>query len=228
MQQWCIPTVSAAFVSGMEAILDLYATPYDPSQPVVCVDESPFALTQPRRTGHPSAPGQVAKVDYEYERCGSCSLFAAFQPLTGWRTVQARERRTAEDFAVFLQELVDVHFPDAAVIHVVLDNLNTHHPHTLYQTYPAAEARRIARKLVFHKTPVHGSWLNMIEIEWSVLMRQCLRRKRLGDIAAVQTELDAWVAERNAAHATVDWRFTTSDARIVLDYLYPLPVRTAA
>lgn len=204
----------------MEDLLDLYAAPFDPAQPVVCVDEYPLALTAPVRGELPPAPGQVRKVDYEYRRCGSCSLFAAFQPLAGWRTVMVRERRTAQDFAHFLRALVDAHFPAAATIQLVLDNLNTHTPAALYQTFPPAEARRIAAKLVWHYTPVHGSWLNMIEIEWSVLAQQCLGQ-RLASAALAATHIAAWVAARNAQRATVDWRFTPSDARRAMPSLYP-------
>ena len=224
----------------MEDVLDLYAAPFDPARPVVCVDESPLALTAPTRDPIPAAPSQVRKADYEYERRGSCSLFAAFQPLAGWRTVQVRDRRTAQDFATFLQALVDdVHFAEAEVIRLVLDNLNTHTPAALYETFPPAEARRIARKLEWHYTPAHGSWLNMVEIEWSVLAQQCLRGQRLPDLDAVAEEVTAWVTTRNQQRATVHWRFTTTDARVVLDHLSPpivvppapaqhLPVRTAA
>jgi hypothetical protein len=205
----------------MEDVLDLYTAPYDPLRPVVGVDEYPLALTAPTRAPIPAAPGRVRKEDYEYHRRGSCSLFAAFQPLAGWRTVAVYARRTAQDFAHFLQTLVDVHFPDAAVIRVVLDNLNTHTLAALYETFPPAEARRIARKLEFHYTPAHGSWLNMIEIEWSVLAQQCLTGRRLGDMDTVQHEVDAWVAARNQQRATVAWRFTTTAARDVLEHLYP-------
>jgi hypothetical protein len=216
--------VSALFVARMEDVLDLYAEPFDPTRPVVCLDEYPLALTAPTREAIPAAPGRVQQEDYEYQRRGSCSLFAAFQPLAGWRTVAVHARRTAQDFAHFLQQVVDdPHLAEAAVIRVVLDNLNTHTLAALYETFPPAEARRIARKLEFHYTPAHGSWLNMIEIEWSVLAQQCLRGRRLGDTATVQHEVAAWVRERNARHATVQWRFTTTQARATLDHLYPPP-----
>jgi hypothetical protein len=235
--------VSPLFVARMEDVLDLYAAPFDAARPVVCVDECPLALTAPTRAAIPAAPGRVRKEDYEYERGGSCSLFAAFQPLAGWRRVAARERRTAQDFAHFLHDVVDdPQFAEAEVIRLVLDNLNTHTPAALYETFAPAEARRIAAKLAWHYTPAHGSWLNMIEIEWSVLDQQCLRGRRLGTIATVQAEVDAWVATRNRQRATVQWRFTTTQARTVLDHRYPpvpppaldaaaqpaAPVRTAA
>jgi hypothetical protein len=215
--------VSPLFVARMEDVLDLYAEPVDARRPVVCLDEYPLALRLPTRADLPLAPHRAQRHDYEYVRCGSCSLFAAFQPLAGWRTVQVRARRTAADFAWFLKELVDVHFPAATVIRLVLDNLNTHTPAALYATFPAAEARRIAARLEWHFTPVHGSWLNMIEIEWSVLAQQCLGQRRLGDIATVQHEVDAWADTRNAQQATVRWHFTTRDARRALESCYPVP-----
>lgn len=212
--------MSTLFVARMEDLLDLYAESNDPQRPVICVDEYPLALTAPTRAPRPVAPGHIARHDYEYVRCGSCALFGAFQPLAGWRTVQVHERRTAQDFATFLQTLVDEHFPAATTLRLVVDNLNTHTLAALYDTFPAAEARRIARKLEFHFTPAHGSWLNMIEIEWSVLAQQCLTR-HLPDRPTAQAEIDAWVTRRNAQQATVQWRFTTPDARQKMAALYP-------
>jgi hypothetical protein len=206
----------------MEAILDLYAAPRNPQQPVVCVDEYPLALTEATRVPLPAKPGRPARHDYEYKRRGSCSLFGACQPLAGWRMVQVAERRTAQDFAHFLQTLVDEHFPDADTIHLVLDNLNTHHPGALYATFTAPEAHRIARKLAWHYTPPHGSWLNLLEIEWSILAQQCLGR-HLPDRATVQAEVDAWATRRNDERATVDWRFRVPDARQRLKDHYPVP-----
>lgn len=206
----------------MEDVLDLYAEPLDPQRPVVCVDEYPLALSAPTRDELPMTSGQPARQDYEYQRRGSCSLFGAFCPRAGWRTVAVRERRTAQDFAHFLQAVVDEHFPEATVIRLVLDNLNTHCLGALYATFLATEARRIARKLEFHDTPPHGSWLNQVEMEWSVLAHQCLPR-RLPDIATVQREVDAWAARRNAQRATVHWCFTTPDARRALAARYPVP-----
>ena len=204
----------------MEDLLDLYAEPFDPQRPVICVDEYPVALAGPTRDPLPVAPGLIAREDYEYERHGSCALFGAFQPLAGWRTIQVHDRRTAQDFAQFLKRLVDEHFPTATTLRLVLDNLNTHTLAALYDTFPAAEARRITRKLEFHFTPAHGSWLNMLEIEWSVLAQQCLNR-HLPDRATVQTEVHAWAAHRNAQHDTVQWRFTTGDARQKMATLSP-------
>jgi hypothetical protein len=165
-------------------------------------------------------PGQPARYDYEYQRQGQCNLFIAFQPLAGWRHTQVTARRTSTDFAHFLRELVDVHFPDAQVIRVVLDNLSTHTFAALYQAFPPQEARRLARKLEFHYTPKHGSWLNMVEIELSVLVRQSLKR-RIPDRATLQQVVSAWQQARNAQLATVKWCFNLTDARTRLARFYP-------
>jgi hypothetical protein len=212
--------VSAQFVAGMEAVLDLYAEPAEPARPVVCVDERPLKLTAPRRPSQPLAPGRPRRQDYEYERCGGATIFAAFVPHAGWRTVEVRDRRTAQDFARFVRDLIDVHFPDAERIRLVLDNLNTHTPGALYETFTPAEARRLARRLEWHYTPKHGSWLNMIELEFSILARQCLDQ-HLPDRQTAQRHFDAWAAIRNQAQATVNWQFTTPDARRTLHSLYP-------
>jgi hypothetical protein len=204
----------------MEDVLDLYAAPADPLRPLICFDECPVVLHGEVRPSLPPAPGRVARIDYEYQRQGMASLAGFFDPHAGWRHVVVSERRTKVDFAGWLRELVDIHYPHAAVIRVVLDNLNTHTLAALYEAFPAAEARRIAQKLEFHFTPTHGSWLNMIEIEWSVLADQCLAR-RLPDQPTLAREVAAWETARNAAHATIAWRFTTADARIKLQRLYP-------
>ena len=168
----------------------------------------------------PSSPGQLARYDSEYQRNGTRNLVVAFAPLQGWRDVCVTERRTKQDWAHYMQRFVDVHFPEAERITVVLDNLNTHTLASLYATFPPSEARRIARTLDLHYTPKHGSWLNMAEIELSVLSRQCLNR-RIADDATLTQEVDAWVVARNTHATTVDWRFTTDDARINLKRLYP-------
>ena len=204
----------------MEDVLDLYAEPYDPLRPVVCLDESPYQLVSEKRQPVPVAPGHAARYDYEYKREGTCNLFLFFQPLAGWRHVKVTERRTGMDFAQCLKELVDVHYPDAAVIRLVTDQLNTHTPAVLYAAFPPEEARRIVRKLEWHYTPKHGSWLDMAEVEFAVLLRQCLDR-RLGDMATVQRVVSIWEEHRNAARATVHWQFTTAKARDKLDRLYP-------
>jgi len=216
-----MPTVGADFVWRMEDVLDLYAEPYHPQRPVVCFDELPYQLLDHVVAPEPAAPGQVAREDYEYARQGTCNLFVTFQPLQGWRHVDVTARRTAQDFAHQMQRLVDEQFPDATVIRVVLDNLNTHTPAALYQTFAPEEARRLTAKLEFHYTPKHGSWLNMVEIELSVLARQCLDQ-RLADRAAVERVVHPWEARRNAARTTVDWRFTVKDARTKLKDLYPI------
>jgi hypothetical protein len=201
-------------------VLDLYAQPYDPARPVICLDEYPYALQSTPQGSLPLTPHRGRREDYEYARHGGCSLFAVFEPATGWREIVALPRRTRLEFAQVVQRLVCQHFPDAATIRLVCDNLNTHTGAALYDAYPAAEARPVVERLEFHYTPKHGSWLNMVEVEWAILDRQCLAR-RLPDLATVQQEVDAWVATRNAEHATVHWRFTIPDARRWLARCYP-------
>ena len=203
----------------MEAVLDLYAEPYDPRRPVVCFDELPYQLLADVNAPLPASPGKPKRQDYEYERKGHCSLFIGFEPLTGQRCVNVSERRANADFAREMQQLV-ARYPEADTIRVVLDNLSTHTPAALYQTFPAAEARRLTQKLEFHYTPKHGSWLNQAEIEWSVLARQALSG-RLADLAAVEARVNPWQAERNHRRATVNWRFSTAHARTKLARLYP-------
>ena len=212
--------MSGEFVWRMEDVLDLYAAPHDPTRPVVCLDECPVSLHDDVRPPLPPAPGHPARRDYEYRRCGTACLAVAFDSHRGWRHVWAGERRTKRDFAGWLKELVDVHYPAAAAIRLVVDNLNTHTPGALYEAFAPAEAHRIARKLEWHYTPKHGSWLNMVEIELSVLADQCLDR-RLPDLATLARETTAYADRRNAQHATIKWRFSTSDARTKLDHLYP-------
>ena len=200
-------------------MLDLYAEAYDLKRPLVCFDELPYQLLAEVNAPLPTEPGKPKRQDYEYERKGHCSLFIAFEPLTGQRQVSVRQRRTAQDFACEIQQLV-ARYPNAEMIRVVLDNLNTHTPAALYQTFPADEARRLTQKLEFHYTPKHGSWLNQAEIEWSVLARQALKG-RLADIAAVENRVNPWQTERNQNRATVKWCFSTSHARTKLARLYP-------
>ncbi len=219
-EQWCIPTVGAEFVWKMEQVLDLYEQPYDPDRPQVCFDERPCQLIGENRIPIPAEPGQPSRYDYEYVREGTCNLFAFFQPKTGWRHIKVTHRRTAIDFAECMKDLVDGLFPSATLIRVVLDNLNTHTPAALYQAFPPEEARRILSKLEFHYTPKHGSWLNMVEIELSVLSRQCLNR-RIPNVDIMKQEIAAWELERNQQKATVNWRFTNQDARVKLERLYP-------
>ena len=204
----------------MEDVLDLYAEPDDPLRPRVCFDECPYQLLSETRRPVPVKPGRAARYDYEYRREGTCNLFVFVQPHTGWRHVKVTDRRTKQDFAQCMKDLVDVHFPEAKVVRVVLDQLNTHTPAALYEAFEPDEARRIIRKLEFHHTPKHGSWLNMAEIELSVLANQCLDR-RLPDIETVRCEVTAWQTRRNTAHAQIHWRFTAEDARVKLKRLYP-------
>lgn len=204
----------------MEDVLDLYAQPYDTRFPVVCFDESPYQLIGEVR--QPQAPhsGKPQRYDYQYQRNGTCNLFMFFEPRAGWRHVEVTERRTKQDFAHCMRQLVDGYYPEAEVIRVVVDNLNTHTPAALYETFTAAEAHRISQRVELHYTPKHGSWLNMVEIEFSVLAGQCLQR-RLPDKATVQQEIALWERHRNDAQATVQWRFTTEKARTKLHRLYP-------
>jgi hypothetical protein len=205
----------------MEDVLDLYAEPPDPKRPTVCFDELPYQIVAETRTPVPARPGRPARVDYEYRRNGTANLFMRVDPERGWRRVSVTDRRTKRDFAREMQTLVDEDYPDADVIRLVSDNLNTHTPAALYEAFPPAEARRIARKLEFHHTPKHGSWLNQAEIELSVLSGQCLDR-RLGDRATLEHEVAAWEAERNQAHTTSVWRFTSAAARTKLHRVYPV------
>ena len=204
----------------MEEVLDLYEQPYDPLLPMVCFDERPCQLIGEVKDPLPVKPGQVGKIDSHYERRGICYVLMAFEPLGGWREVQVTERRRGREFAHSMRRLAEEIYPEAERIRVVLDNLSTHTAAAFYETFAPEQARRLARKFEFIYTPVHGSWLNMVEIEISVLVRQCLKR-RLPDIETLQRETAAWTAERNRLGASVEWRFTTADARIKLRSLYP-------
>jgi transposase len=219
-EQWCIPSVGAEFVWRMEDVLDLYAEPFDPSRPVVCFDECPVQLVGETRTPVSAAPKRKRRVDYDYRRNGTANVFMLVQPRAGWREVTVTERRTKRDFAEQMRRLVDEHFPTASRIRVVLDNLNTHGPAALYETFAPAEARRLTQRLEFHYTPLHGSWLNMAELELASLARQCLGR-RLPDTDTLETEVQAWQAPRNARGTTISWRFTVDNARLKLHRLYP-------
>ncbi len=204
----------------MEDVLDVYTRPYDPRRPQVCLDETSRQLLGEVIPPLPPAPGRPAREDYEYTREGVCNLFLVTEPLRGWRHATLSDRRTRLDFAHCIKELVEVHYPRAEKIVLVLDNLNTHTPASLYEAFPPAEAKRLTERLEIHYTPKHGSWLNMAEIELSVLAAQCLDR-RLPDRATVEREVAAWEAARNAATKAIDWRFATADARIKLKHLYP-------
>lgn len=207
------------FVCRMEDVLDLYEEDYDPLRPVVCFDEVPYQLIGETRTSIAPKEGRRRRIDYEYRRCGTANLFMVVEPLLGWRHVEVTEHRTSQDFAHQMRELVDVHYPDAETIRVVLDNLSSHSGAAVYATFCAEEARRILRKLEFHYTPKHGSWLNMAEIEISVLGRQCLNR-RIDHINALGTAVHAWEARRNDQGVQIQWRFTVSDARTKMHRVY--------
>jgi len=214
------PRANAEFVYHMEDVLDLYHQPHDPRYPLVCFDETSKQLVAETHLPIPAAPGRPERYDYEYQRNGVCNLFMFFAPLEGWRHVKVTDRRTKVDWAQCMRELVDVHFPHALLIRVVQDQLNTHNPAALYEVFEPQEAKRILDRLEFHYTPKHGSWLNMAEIELSVLSRQCLDQ-RIPDQIGLEQEVLAWQQPRNSRGATVDWRFTTDDARIKLKRLYP-------
>ena len=208
-------------MAHMEDVLDLYAEPYDPQRPVVCFDESSTQLLADVREPLPAKPGRPRREDYEYRREGTRNLFLFCEPKAGWRHVAITERRTKEDFALQMQWLVDQAYPDVPVVRLVLDNLNTHRVASLYETFPPAEARRIAQRLEFHYTPKHGSWLNMAEIEFSVFSRTCLRQ-RLPDEESLCREIHALELERNQAQARINWGFNILDARAKLQRLYPI------
>ncbi len=215
------PKKNAAFVWRMEEVLDLYEEPYDPLRPVVCFDERPCQLIGDVRDPLPMKPGHIERFDSEYERGGVCWVLMSFEPLTGWRELVVTERRRKQEFASAMRRLAEEHYPQAEKIRVVLDNLSTHTAAAFYESFPAEEvARKLARRIEFVYTPVHGSWLNMVEIEISVLVRQCLKR-RLPDMKTLEREVAAWAAERNRVGTSVQWRFRTEDARIKLRSLYP-------
>jgi hypothetical protein len=216
------PQANAAFVARMEDVLAVYARPIDPARPLVCFDECGKDLKAHTRPPQPARPGAVAREDGEYTRHGSRNLFLTYAPHLGWRHLAVTERRTAIDFASALRDLVEVHFPAAERIVLVTDQLNTHTPAALYQAFPAAEAWRILEKIEWHYTPTHGSWLNMAELDLSVLARQCLAQ-RIPDQDTLTTEVAAWVAARNAECCTVSWHLTKEEARQRLHWLYPHP-----
>ena len=204
----------------MEDVLEVYALPYDPKRPLVCFDEHLVQLIMEKRAPLPAKPGQPERFDYEYQRNGTRNLFVFFQPLAAWRHVEVTEHRTKIDFAHCMRHLVDECFPEADMIVLVQDNLNTHTPASLYEAFEPAEARRILNRLEFHYTPKHGSWLNMVEIEIGILSEQCLD-DRIPDEDTLRREIAAWETTRNEQQATIDWSFGTADARIKLKRLYP-------
>ena len=217
---WCIPQVNGAYVARMEDVLDLYAQEPDPKRPVVCFDESPTQLIGEAREPIPAAPGQPERYDCEYKRNGTANLFVFLDAHQSWRHVKVTDQRTAHDFALCMRDLVDIHYAEADQIRVVLDNLSTHNPGALYETFPAPEAHRILQRLEFHHTPKHASWLNMVEIEIGVLRGQCLDR-RIGEREVLAAEIKAWQRQRNASGARINWKFTTQKARSKLARAYP-------
>jgi hypothetical protein len=204
----------------MEQVLSIYQQPVSQQQPLVCMDETSKQQVKETRLPLPGRAGDVEKYDYEYERNGVSNLFMVCAPLIGWRHVEVTDRHTCQDWAHLMRDIVDTHFPTASRVTVVMDNLNTHKPSSLYKAFPAPEAKRILDRLQFHYTPKHGSWLNMAEIEFGILQRQCLDR-RIPDQQTLRDEVAAWQQRRNNEAVAVDWRFTTEDARIKLKRLYP-------
>lgn len=218
---WCIPPKeNAEFVACMEDILHIYALPYDPGTPVICMDEKPYQLLGEVRDPLTARPGDTEKLDSEYKRCGTCSIFVFTEALAGSRHVSVREHRTKKDWAEEIEYLLTELYPGTGKVILVMDNLNTHTKSSLYQTFPAAKAAALANRLEIHYTPKHGSWLDIAEIELNVMTRQCLDR-RIEDIEQLRQELSQWEIRRNAECRTIDWQFTTEDARIKLKSLYP-------
>lgn len=221
-KMWCIPTINGEYVARMEDILELYAETPDPLRPVVCFDETPRQLIGEERVPIRSAPGRPARVDYEYVRNGTANVFMFVDANQPWRHAKVTDRRTCKDFAECMRELVDEHYPHAACIRVVLDNLSAHSPGALYQAFAPEEARRILNRIEFHFTPKHASWLNMVEIEIGVMVRQCLDR-RIADKATLTSEIASWERRRNAERARIKWMFTVDRARTKMGGAYPVP-----
>ena len=215
------PKESARFVWRMEEVLDLYEEPYDPKRPVVCFDERPCQLLAEVREPLGLGAGRPERRDHEYKRRGMVHLFVAFEPLRGWRGVEVRERRRGREFAEFVRYLAEDLYPEAEKIRLVVDNLNIHTPASFYEVFDAERARELSRRIEFCYTPVHGSWSNMAEIEISVLVRQCVGKRRVPDAQTLRREARAWYEARNQQQASVDWRFSTAEARTKLRRLYP-------
>lgn len=214
------PESNGQFVADMEKVLDVYKRPYDAKHPVICMDESPKQLIRETRLGKPMRKGKDALVDYEYFRCGVCNIFMASEPLTGKRYTNVTEQKTKQDWARYIQEVIDKNFSKAEKVTLVMDNLNTHCSGSFYETFKPKESKRLMDKIEFVFTPKHGSWLNMAEIELNVLTKQCLNRN-IDNMKTIRTEVAAWQKHRNKKSKKIDWQFTTSDARIKLKKLYP-------
>ena len=222
IQYWVIPPeASSEFVACMENVLDTYCQPYDERFPVLCMDEQPVQLLRETREAIPATKHHARRVDYEYERAGTASIFMFTEPLCGWRLATARKRRTKVDWALEMRELLTTRYAEAEKIILVCDNLNTHTMGAFYEAFPASEARELVRRIDFRFTPKHGSWLNISENELSSMTRQCLKGRRIGDIEELREEIAAWSSACNAKQRGVDWQFTISDARIKLKSLYP-------
>lgn len=220
---WCIPKEqNAEFVAKMEDILDTYALPYDENCPVICIDEKPYQLLDERRNSIPMKPGSPKKIDNEYERNGTSSIFVMCEPLKGWHHANAREHRTSVDFAHEIDWLLsESPYQNAPKIKVVVDNLNTHNTSSLYKAFPASKARDLAKRIEFHYTPKHGSWLNIAEISISILSKQCIDR-RIPNLTALNQEIKTWEADYNANCKSINWQFKTDNARLKLKKLYPV------
>jgi hypothetical protein len=222
LEYWVIPPeADAEFVAGMEEVLDTYATPYDPRYPVMCMDEQPVQLLKETRTPIPATKDHPRRVDYEYERAGTASVFLFCEPLLGWRSVSIRERRTKADWALEVAALLRTRYAKARKVVLVCDHLNTHTKGAFYEAFPPDEARALVRRLEFRYTPKHGSWLNVAENELSALTRQCLRGRRFGTIEELRRETAAWQQRTNDKRRGVDWQFRIGDARTKLKSLYP-------
>lgn len=223
-KQWCIGEVNGEYLARMEDILDLYEEDYNPKRPVICFDERPYQLLGEVSKPIPMKPGQPERRDYRYQRNGVCALLIAFEPLTAQRFVQVRRQRTKHDYACFMKELLTTQYPDVEGIRLVQDNLNTHSAGSFYERFAPApeEARELSKKFEFHYTPKKASWLNMVEIELSAIVVECLNRRRIGDIRILDQEVQACVKDRNKRWATVSWRFHTKDARNKLQRLYSI------
>ena len=220
-KQWCIPTApDAEFVYRMEDVLEVYTRPYTPARPQICMDEINTQLLAQTREPLPMEPGKPKREDYEYERQGVCNVFLACEPLVGQRYTMVAAQRTKQDWAQFIRQVADEHYPEADKIVLVMDNLNTHTLAALYEVFPVAEARRLAQRFEVHYTPKHASWLNMAEIELSALDRQCLSQ-RLASLEIATQQVAAWTTRRNQQQVTINWRFTAEDASIKLKHLYP-------
>ena len=222
IQYWVIPPESnSEFVAGMEDVLDTYAMPYNKSIPVICMDEQPVQLLKETQISIPPTEKHAKRVDYEYERAGTASIFMFAEPLSGWRQVKVRSQRKKVDWACEVEELLRATYTDVEKITLVCDNLNTHTRGAFYEAFPPEKAREIIKRIEFRYTPKHGSWLNIAENELSAMTRQCLHHRRIGDISTLQEEVKAWAAETNANQRGVEWQFTVKDARCKLKSVYP-------